>query len=399
MVVALITDAAAAGVALVIASKMVPTLAAPENLSIEQTPLQKKPVEDVALEKLKFAAVASTFLIFFGLQDWQGESLVVAANQWDGAATPEIFRISSAVVAPHERVAYITDEVSQRLVGAQARAIGDAPPAFDYRIARLHGMRLVHGQLQGVDIDRERQHLGDGDEGYSLFIALGSAMAFEQGDTRHRIERGGALLVSNARPVHSRFPNAKFALVQAPREMLGPLLANRSADTPPILASRSQVLLLRSYVTGTMRMLRDGNALPLAARHIAELMSGIFADAALSPAARQAARRAAMTDIMARRHSDPMLTMAKVAAEMGLSERAGYLAFAEGGPGFSDVLTGIRLDRARELLASSAIRVVDIAMGVGFSDLSHFNRRYRERFGVTPAATRPASDRHVRKWA
>jgi len=37
------------------------------------------------------------------------------------------------------------------------------------------------------------------------------------------------------------------------------------------------------------------------------------------------------------------------------------------------------------------LAIIDIAFAVGFSDVSHFNRTFRRRFGETPSGIRAAS--------
>jgi AraC-like DNA-binding protein len=50
----------------------------------------------------------------------------------------------------------------------------------------------------------------------------------------------------------------------------------------------------------------------------------------------------------------------------------------------------MRLQRAFALLteADGNYRISDIALQVGFSDISHFNRLFRSRFGDTPSGVR-----------
>ncbi|MDO4682965.1 MAG: GlxA family transcriptional regulator [Lautropia sp.] len=50
----------------------------------------------------------------------------------------------------------------------------------------------------------------------------------------------------------------------------------------------------------------------------------------------------------------------------------------------------LRLKRARRLLLSSAAPIIDIAAACGFSSVSHFTRRYREHFGISPGRERRA---------
>jgi AraC-like DNA-binding protein len=65
------------------------------------------------------------------------------------------------------------------------------------------------------------------------------------------------------------------------------------------------------------------------------------------------------------------------------------LLLEEQGTTFSELATERRLDAARMMLRSprfSGWSIAGIAFEAGFRDLSHFNRRFRRRFGVTPSA-------------
>ena len=58
---------------------------------------------------------------------------------------------------------------------------------------------------------------------------------------------------------------------------------------------------------------------------------------------------------------------------------------------FSTLVHEARLDLARRLLTNprhDATPISDVAMSVGFGDLSHFNRSFRRRFGMTPREAR-----------
>jgi AraC family transcriptional regulator len=47
-----------------------------------------------------------------------------------------------------------------------------------------------------------------------------------------------------------------------------------------------------------------------------------------------------------------------------------------------------RLLRAQELLASTELPLIDIALATGFADQSHFSRRFHQMTGVPPRAFR-----------
>jgi AraC family transcriptional regulator len=49
-----------------------------------------------------------------------------------------------------------------------------------------------------------------------------------------------------------------------------------------------------------------------------------------------------------------------------------------------------RLDRARRLLAETAMPAKEVAAACGFADQAHLTRLFARRFGVTPSAFRKA---------
>jgi AraC-like DNA-binding protein len=51
----------------------------------------------------------------------------------------------------------------------------------------------------------------------------------------------------------------------------------------------------------------------------------------------------------------------------------------------------VQLERAKELLESSYLRVKEVAAVVGANDISHFVRRYKAVYGQTPRQTRRVS--------
>jgi AraC-like DNA-binding protein len=61
------------------------------------------------------------------------------------------------------------------------------------------------------------------------------------------------------------------------------------------------------------------------------------------------------------------------------------------GTSFTERVNELRLQRAFALLSEAhgkRRRISDIALEAGFSDLSHFNRLFRSRFGDTPSGVR-----------
>ena len=53
------------------------------------------------------------------------------------------------------------------------------------------------------------------------------------------------------------------------------------------------------------------------------------------------------------------------------------------GKNFSEILNGIRIEKAKELLKDPEYRIVDIAEAVGFLDLAHFSRVFKKTCGIS----------------
>ncbi|MGY3440101.1 MULTISPECIES: helix-turn-helix domain-containing protein [unclassified Bradyrhizobium] len=84
---------------------------------------------------------------------------------------------------------------------------------------------------------------------------------------------------------------------------------------------------------------------------------------------------------------EPGLGVAAIAAAIGISERYVHKLFERAGTTFASYVMDRRLDGAARDLKDPAIAgraIGEIAFDWGFSDLSHFTRRFRHRFGCTP---------------
>lgn len=55
----------------------------------------------------------------------------------------------------------------------------------------------------------------------------------------------------------------------------------------------------------------------------------------------------------------------------------------ETGQNFSEILNGVRIDKAKELMKDPALRIGDVAEQVGFLDLAHFSRVFKKLNGIS----------------
>jgi transcriptional regulator GlxA family with amidase domain len=100
-----------------------------------------------------------------------------------------------------------------------------------------------------------------------------------------------------------------------------------------------------------------------------------------------------VTDWVARNIDNPCLAPARIAREVGLSERQLFRLFATVGTTPAVWLRKLRLERCRaDLLSPSCahLSVTDVASRWGFVDSSVFSRGFRQEFGVSPRQIRSA---------
>lgn len=102
-------------------------------------------------------------------------------------------------------------------------------------------------------------------------------------------------------------------------------------------------------------------------------------------------------DVMYQKSHEETLSPAEVAQQFDISKRYLHSLFAGVGSTFGGELMKIRLGRAARLLRDprfSKISNSQIAWRCGFADSSHFARRFRLSYGVTPTAFRRGSGGH-----
>lgn len=87
-------------------------------------------------------------------------------------------------------------------------------------------------------------------------------------------------------------------------------------------------------------------------------------------------------------YARPELDLAAAAQETGLSSRRVTALLNGRGEGFKAVLNRLRLEEAKRLLEETDLQVSEIAFKVGYGNVSHFNRVFRERFGGSPGGMR-----------
>lgn len=88
-------------------------------------------------------------------------------------------------------------------------------------------------------------------------------------------------------------------------------------------------------------------------------------------------------------YEDTELSLGRVAEHVGLNEKYFTNRFTkESGENFSSYVTGLRMQKARELLKTTSFKVYEIAEMTGYHNVEHFNRMFKKINGISPAQYR-----------
>ncbi|WP_338837147.1 AraC family transcriptional regulator [Gordonia polyisoprenivorans] len=99
--------------------------------------------------------------------------------------------------------------------------------------------------------------------------------------------------------------------------------------------------------------------------------------------------RAAVDDLIARRHTDPTFGVADIARELNISRRHLYRHFTDSSKSLSDLISERRIARAQGLLvAPQRHTFAEIAAASGFGSAATLRSRFRTELGLTPAEYR-----------
>lgn len=264
--------------------------------------------------------------------------------------------------------------------------------------------QLVIGQMAGTITQASRKAVNiakDGRDSYLLLVnKTGSELHGRQVGREYGIGLGGAALVSACEPLEmfGGSSNSWMNLVIPGQVMTAHFSAIDEMLARPIASSNEALGLLVRYC----RFLETGPFLSSSdvVAHTTETILDLVAlatsekgDAAELAGMRglRAARLIAILGRIKTEFTNPFISAQTVADALGISVRYVHDILMETGLGFSERVLELRLQMALQMLTNIQHRdrlVSEIALAVGFGDVSYFNRSFRRRFGSTPTSVR-----------
>lgn len=283
-------------------------------------------------------------------------------------------------------------------------------PALQDLFDRSIGMEIEASRSQPVDLQvhavpglrralmlrpftaqaaRPAARLADGDDTVCMMIKSGGHMALRQGRREAVPEVGGGVLLVYRQPSQLRFQDATYLSVRVPLRALAMRVDVEAAAGRHIRGDTAALVLLRHYVASLPERLADPVLGALVTTHVYDLMALAIGATGEGReiACGRGVRAARLASIKADLTHDPTLDIQAIAHRQGVTPRYVQRLLEEDGTTFNEFATERRLDAARAMLRSprfEAWTIAGIAFEAGFRDLSHFNRRFRRRFGVTP---------------
>ncbi len=292
-----------------------------------------------------------------------------------------------------DRIAFWSDVVVRGVINSEMEPLSVG--RFDGELwSRTSGaFRFVNFRTREHAISRTVSQTRGHDGHVMIGLQCRGVSLIEQAGNRLRLEAGQIAILDSNEPFNLRFPQTvERRLVLVPRARFAALSGTDVGGSGPraLDARTGSGLAARQLID----ILSDTDRQECEAA-CADLVDGLLyaVAGAMDPdraqtrdANRQMARvRLAMRDLLGNAGTG----VQEVALHAGLSVRSLHRLFASRGNTFSRSLQIMRLENAHDLLASGrAHTLTEIAFMSGFSDLAHFSRSFRARYGMTPSAAR-----------
>jgi AraC-like DNA-binding protein len=309
----------------------------------------------------------------------------------------ESVRFSSDDLRPADRIPFYCDLLGRMLTRMDFEPSGERF-SCKARVDRLPGLGMYY-------VDGSAARVGWGgcmvDEGWLLALitgATGIATLMQLG-REASVAAGSSILLSTGAPARMERTAGRLAVISVPRAVLAPMLANPDAALMSVIPSTIEPLrLLTGYIDLLIKEptpLQTAELRRLAVNHVHDLVAltvGATRDAAEVAAGRglRAARMCAIKADIAQNLAEDV-TVAALSARHRLSPRYIRKLFEGVNTSLSQFVLGQRLARVHRMLGDpryAARNISDVALAIGFGDISTFNREFRRRFNATPSDIR-----------
>jgi AraC-like DNA-binding protein len=318
----------------------------------------------------------------------------------DENALSQGIHFSTDLVPLRERLPYFREALGRSFTRLDLGPYDGRPVRYEATVHRFDGLGLIWGQTNGNIGRRTQPLLTDGNDDFIFGTILSGCSLPSQVGREFRMDAGAAVLLSCGDVGAKDYPvPTEFLTLRIPRRLLKGMAAKpEDALARPIPANTEALRLLVDYVQLSLknRTPTSSELRRLFAAHVTDLVAlavGATRDGANIAYGRgmRAARLQAAKAFITRNIRRGDLSASSLAAHLGVTPRYVHLLFEAEGLSFNKFVIAQRLESAYEMLFGTehpGRTIAEIAFAAGFNDLSHFNRAFRLRFGMTPSEAR-----------
>lgn len=306
-----------------------------------------------------------------------------------------VLRYSTSTAPVDERLAYWNALACQIYNNLTIDAEAGRPFDADMVRARLGELSLMSARSTAAQVSRrsdpERNARGLGM--FDLHFQLEGRSLNTQSGREAVLETGDFTLCDASRPYLVRFNEANHMLcIKVPMGSLAQRLGDvESLICRPVSGADGPGAMLSSFLSSLLPQIdqaQDDGWGETVSEVILDLMTLAYRPLGETAAGATPGRVQWMSKargFIDQHICDPELGVAAIAAELGVSSRYVQMLFAAEGATPSAFIQERRLRMAAERLRRpDAPCITEVAMAVGFNDLTHFGRAFRRRYGVTP---------------
>lgn len=303
---------------------------------------------------------------------------------------------STSDVHPRERLAYWVEVATRGYVAHDFHPEDASTFNGSVEIGMLGGtIGLARFRAGGGRVHRpERYATRSSTDDILLGMTYAGSVSVAQDGVESTFSGCGMFLVDSLRPfeikLHTSCDNIALRiprpLIEARLGTLAGRMAHAITETTGIEALAMGYLKLVSEKIESLDELANLKA----AEQVLDLLALAFTTGAGTAPSLSSARATALLRLKAiveRRLVEPDLKPERVAAEAGISVRYANALLGEEHTSIERYIAERRLERSRAALEDATQchrNIGEIAFSWGFSDLSHFGRRFKARFGATP---------------
>lgn len=268
------------------------------------------------------------------------------------------------------------------------------------RSGSVGAIGLVLFQNSDMSVTHTRRHIAHANTD-ELFICrqFGGRVALEQDGRQVVLDSGDVTLIDPRLQYQARFSEDSEVLVlKIPRQLMEARLGQTQEMTARLVKSSTAGNGLLSASLAMLPLHTDGLGLAAEALlepHLLDLITlsigGTIAEKRPRTSSARSLVRVRLRAAVEARLADRTLDSTTVARAAGVSVRYASEVLAEESTSIVQLIQARRLARCRQALEDSlqtGRTVSEIAYGWGFSDMTHFSRRFKAAYGVLPSEYR-----------